>query len=185
MEEFKKICGYEELYEVGNMGTVRSIERRVETLNGTRVYKSKILSPGVQKTGYLYVTLSKEGKRKTFRVHRLVAMAFIPNPDNLSDVDHIDENKSNNSVSNLRWQSHFDNSSRSNSGKTKDNSMGKNPKAKTVYDNTGNEYSCLKELAIKLGINYSTLKSRFRKYNYFEIEEIIYSYDRTIFKKNI
>lgn len=185
MEEFRNVHGYEGLYEISNTGIVRSVERKVETSKGIRIYKSKILNPGIQKSGYLYVTLSKEGKSRTFRVHRLVAEAFIPNPNNLSDVDHIDENKNNNSVENLRWLSHKENSSRSNTGKTKDNSLGKNPKAKKVYDNKGNEYSCLKELSNLLNINYSTLKSRFRKSNKLEINNTIYSYDKTIFEKEI
>lgn len=129
--------------------------------------------------------MNKEGKSKTFRVHRLVAEAFIPNPNNLSDVDHIDENKNNNSVENLRWLSHKENSSRSNTNRTKDNSLGKNPRSKKVYDNKGNEYSCLKELSNLLNINYSTLRSRFRKSNKLEINNILYSYDKTIFEKDI
>lgn len=185
IEEFKSVRGYEGLYEVSNMGIVRSVEREVITSKGIRIYKSKILSPGIQKSGYLYVTLSKEGKSKTFRVHRLVAEAFLPNPDNLSDVDHIDEDKSNNSIENLRWLAHKENSSRSNTGKTKDNNLGKNPRARKVYDSTGNEYSCLKELSNVLNINYSTLKARFRKFNSVEINKVTYSYDKTIFKESI
>ena len=67
----------------------------------------------------------------------------------------------------------------------KDNSLGKNPRSKKVYDNKGNEYSCLKELSNLLNINYSTLRSRFRKSNKLEINNILYSYDKTIFEKDI
>ena len=63
IEEFKSVRGYEGLYEVSNMGIVRSVEREVITSKGIRIYKSKILSPGIQKLGYLYVTLSKEGEK--------------------------------------------------------------------------------------------------------------------------
>lgn len=124
-------------------------------------------------------------KKSTYTVYSNCNGGSVYFNNNLSDVDHIDENKNNNSVENLRWLSHKENSSRSNTGKTKDNSLGKNPRAKKVYDNKGNEYSCLKELSNLLNINYSTLKSRFRKSNKLEINNTIYSYDKTIFEKEI
>lgn len=63
---------------------------------------NKVLKPKMN-YGYLLVTLSKKGRCKTFRVHRLVAEAFIPNPDNLPVIDHIDTDRTNNNISNLRW----------------------------------------------------------------------------------
>lgn len=72
--------------------------------------KKKILKPWLDsKENYLVIGLSEDNKVTKYLVHRLVALAFIPNPDNLSDVDHIDHNTTNNHVSNLRWLSHKDN----------------------------------------------------------------------------
>lgn len=86
----KPIQGYETIYAITAKGGV------VNILTG------KLLKPVVV-NGYARVSLYKNGKAKIHRVHRLVAMAYIPNPDNLPEVDHIDEDKLNNHVSNLRW----------------------------------------------------------------------------------
>lgn len=86
----KEIKGYEGLYTVSDNGAVYSLRSNKELVQSDC-------------KGYNVVALSRDGKPKTFRVHRLVAEAFIPNPDNLPEVDHIDENTRNNAVSNLEW----------------------------------------------------------------------------------
>lgn len=100
------IKGYEGLYQVSNQGRIRSVEREVKTIrNGvedTSKLKSKILKPSYT-YGYLKVSLSKEGKQRYLKVHRLVAEAFIPNPDNKPDIDHINTIRDDNRVENLRW----------------------------------------------------------------------------------
>lgn len=93
-EEWKTIDGYED-YQVSNFG-------RVKSLGNNKKRKEKILKP-INNKGYQRVHLCKDGKRKLFRVHRLVAMAFIPNPNNYTEVNHIDECKTNNHVDNLEW----------------------------------------------------------------------------------
>ena len=100
MEEWKDIDGYVGLYQISNKGRVKSLHR-LDRLG--RPVQEKILKHGYNKDGYWQVMLSKNGKYKTFRVHRLVAKAFISNPDNLPEVNHIDENKENNNVENLEW----------------------------------------------------------------------------------
>lgn len=95
-EIWKNIPEYNGLYQVSNMG-------RVKSLNYKGTGKEKILKPATNKEGYLRVGLCKDGKRKRFRIHRLVAIHFIPNPNNLPEVNHIDENKTNNCVENLEW----------------------------------------------------------------------------------
>lgn len=89
MEVWKDIDGFDGKYQVSSWGRVRSA-------NG-------ILKPYKNKKGYLKVGLAKNGKSNKKRVNRLVAIAFIPNPNDYPVVDHIDGNKENNSVSNLRW----------------------------------------------------------------------------------
>lgn len=95
-EVWKDIQGYEGKYQVSNLGNVKS-------LNYNRTKKERILTPGKKTNGYLYVTLSKNGITKNFYVHKLVAYTFIENPENLPEVNHIDEDKTNNCVSNLEF----------------------------------------------------------------------------------
>ena len=103
-EYWKPIKGYEDLYMVSNWGRVKSFDRWVKSKNGSiRICRGRILKPYTNKDGYLYVVLSKNNKQKTFKVHRLVAEAFLPNPYNLLQVNHRDENKLNNNVDNLEW----------------------------------------------------------------------------------
>ena len=105
MEEiWKDIEGYTGIYQVSNLGRVRSLDRDVVGKNGvTQHYKAGFKTQRQDKDGYLRVSLSKRGKSKGFGVHRLVAQAFIPNPDNLPQVNHRDENPSNNKADNLEW----------------------------------------------------------------------------------
>lgn len=94
-EIWKDIEGYEGLYQVSNLGKVKS-------LNYNQSGKEKVLKACKSK-GYYYVILCKDSKQKNCSVHRLVANAFIPNPDNLPQVNHIDEDKTNNACFNLEW----------------------------------------------------------------------------------
>ena len=93
---WKDIPGYEGLYEVSNTGRVRSLN-----YNGTG--KTKVMKLSTNKLGYKKVGLCKDGKRKVYFIHRLVALAFIPNPNNYPIINHKDENPSNNAVWNLEW----------------------------------------------------------------------------------
>ena len=97
------IEGYENLYEVSNLGRVRRLESVVNCKNGvTKKFPGKILKPGTNR-GYLLVTLYKNGIHRNYYLHRLVATAFIPNPDKKPQVNHLSEDKLNNSVENLEW----------------------------------------------------------------------------------
>ena len=102
-EEWRDIEGFEGLYQVSNMGRVKSLERTTRIGRGCRIIPERILKPQKNMWGYLQVTLSKDGKIKHCMIHRLVAMAFIPNSNNLPEVNHIDEDKTNNRVENLEY----------------------------------------------------------------------------------
>lgn len=90
-ETFLSVPGYEGLYEVSNKGNVKSLRR------------GKLMKKFISNVGYEIISLIKDGKQKTFYVHRLVALVFIPNPLNLPEINHKDEIKINNCVDNLEW----------------------------------------------------------------------------------
>lgn len=103
-EQWKDIKGYEGLYEVSNLGNVRSLDRIVKRGQGYMIKEGRILAQFYEeKKGYYQVALAKDGKAKKYRVHRLVALAFLDNPSNYTDVNHKDEVKTNNNVDNLEW----------------------------------------------------------------------------------
>lgn len=103
-EIWKDTPGYEGLYMVSNFGNVKSLRRIVRANTcGARKIPEKMLTLCKSASGYYLVVLCKNGKRKSCNVHRLVAQAFIPNPYNLREVNHKNEDKEDNIVSNLEW----------------------------------------------------------------------------------
>lgn len=117
-EIWKDVVGYEGLYSVSNTGRVISFGRTIQMINKrtnvtfSKTYKPKTLKQCKDKGEYLTVQLSDYNQNtKNVKVHRLVAMAFIPNPEDKPQVDHIDRNRSNNSVDNLRWCTSMENHS--------------------------------------------------------------------------
>lgn len=106
IEKWKDIPGYEGLYQVSNLGRVKSLERMVTYSDGRRYkYKEIIRKHLSTKQGYLSVSLSKDDKDVRFLVHRLIGICFIENPDNKPFLNHKNGIKSDNSLTNLEWVS--------------------------------------------------------------------------------
>ena len=147
-EIWKDIPGYPG-YKVSNLGSVKSKDRVVKYSNGVkRFYSGKELSQGTTKKGYKYVYpgFSKNGKRNTVGVHRLVAIAFIPNPEAKPFINHIDGNPSNNRVDNLEWSTPCENSRH----------------AKYILKNTHYGSPCHKVVCVETGITYDSIRDAWR-----------------------
>lgn len=178
MEEiWENIEGYEGLYQISNQGRVKSLERIDEN---NHPIKERIMKPSMS-LGYLYVGLRKQGKQKRMRIHRLVAAAFIPNPNNKEEVGHKDETRTNNYADNLEWVSKKENNNMplhkerlriaclnrreqisrymSESQKGSSNSAAR----KVICDNK--IYGCILECADYYGVGYSRMKAWLRGQN--------------------
>ena len=104
MEIWKEVKDFEGIYEISNYGRLKSKDRYVSRGRNTiRFSKGKIIKPVICRNGYLEYQLRKDGKRKVFLAHRLVAETFISNPKNLPQINHLDENITNNNVTKLQW----------------------------------------------------------------------------------
>ena len=101
-EIWKDIIGYEGYYQVSSLGRVRSLNRTVRNHLGFTFAKGKVLS-GIPRNGYIRVQLFKDGKFKNYSIHRLVANAFVDNKNNMPEVNHKNEDKSDNRFNNLEW----------------------------------------------------------------------------------
>lgn len=102
-EIWKDIPGYEGFYQASTEGRVRSMDRIVNKWDGKKLAKGRVLTPSTNLRGYLFVELFKNGIGKMVTIHRIIAGTFIPNPDNLQQINHKDEDKTNNRASNLEW----------------------------------------------------------------------------------
>ena len=154
IEIFKNIEGYENLYQISNMGNVKA-------LGNGKTRKEKILKPTKNKDNYLQVCLCKQVEKKTFLIHRLVAQAFINNPNNYPQVNHKDEDKMNNCVSNLEWCTNVYNSNYGTRTKRSAESNINHPnKSKRVMCiETGKIYPSLSEIKRQLGFAQSNISS--------------------------
>lgn len=194
MEEWKPIEGYEGLYEVSNLGRVKSLWYG----------KERMLKMGKDKLGYLRVFLCNNNKGKNFLIHRLVAKAFIPNPDNKPFIDHIDTNPSNNRIENLRWCTHKENCnnpltiekySKNNSNLGKYGKLHQTSKPILQFSLNGEfikKWNCAKDAARELNINDNHIGSCCRGkrkttygyiWKYYDIELYCISIMKKNFKK--
>lgn len=147
IEEWKDIKGYEGLYQVSNLGRVKSL----------KFGKERILKPIKNTVGYMQVSLCKYGKIKKFTVHNILAEVFIQNPENKPEVNHIDEDKTNNMVSNLEWCTRKENVNHGTRNKRSAVSRGKALKAIDIATGEYNEYCSQSECARQLGVNQSNI----------------------------
>lgn len=161
LEEWKDIEGYESVYEISNLGRIKSLSNTGKTKKGfISIRKEKILKPGVcgsKNSKYLFVVLRKDGKNNHMYVHRLVAIHFTPNPENKRTVNHKDLNRLNNDVNNLEWASHKENINHSwNKGACNPHGGGQKitkHQALEIIKALKNKNVLIKELAFKYGIS--------------------------------
>lgn len=154
-EIWKDIKDYEGLYQVSNLGNVKSLKFRNKM---TIFERERLLTPKNNK-GYLRVRLSKNNKQRTYSIHRLVANSFIPNNENKPCVNHINGNKKDNRPENLEWCSYSENEQHSRKV------LGKIPinrKKVNKYDLNGNfiaQYNSIAEASESIGRSYSLISS--------------------------
>ena len=141
-EVWKPVYGFERLYEVSNKGNVKSLYR----------YKKRLV-PFKQKNGYLSITIYKDGKEYFKLVHRLVALSFIPNPSNKKQVNHIDENKTNNCVDNLEWMTPKENMNYGTARERTNKSQGQSVIQMDQFGNIIGHFDTENEAAILSGAN--------------------------------
>ena len=153
-ETWMPIIGYEGYYEISNTGIVRSNERKVALSKGERTIRSRILNSRINNRGYKDVRLSKNGITSTKLVHILSATAFVPNPENKPEVNHLDGNRLNNHCTNFSWVTHGENIQHAyDIGLIK-------MKSKAVVDKcTGETYPSIKKAAKAINMNYGTCRN--------------------------
>lgn len=181
MEQWKDIVGFEGLYAVSDLGRVRSLDRDILRRDGSVMHVNGKIMPQYEKYGNspfprLQVNLSKGEKRYSKQVSRLVAIAFIPNPNNLPQVNHKDENPLNNNVNNLEWCTSEYNH---NYGTRNQRQAEKLQKAVDVYDLQGNylyHYDSIKLAAQELHCDASCIAKVCKKQNKYH-HQYIFRYD--------
>lgn len=158
MEIWKNIKGYEGLYKVSNLGNVKSLDKKDSI--GRKV-TGRIMKPTKRKDGYLEVTLHKGGKGKHYLIHRLVAETFVLNQGNYKEINHIDENKTNNKTSNLEWCNRSYNINYGVANKNRRKALlNKRGKEITQYDKNWNKiktFPSLMQVVRELGLSKSDL----------------------------
>lgn len=157
-EIWKDVVGWEGLYQVSNLGRIRTLPKIHNSIH-PYIAKEKILKFFPNKDGYWLVDLVKDRKKTRFQVHRLVALAFIPNPQNKPEVNHINEIKTDNRIENLEWATRTENN---NHGTRNKRTGDANSKRVYQYDLQGNyicEYPSTKVAAWALGVSVSLISA--------------------------
>ena len=162
-EIWRDIQGYEGYYQVSNRGRVKSLER---IDNNNHKVKEKILKMVSDKDGYLIINLYKNGKHKTCRIHRLVANAFLENPNNYPQINHLDENPKNNHVNNLNWCTAKQNNNHGKHNEKVSNALKGKPKEKQhILKLRENNPNKRKIICITTNETFDFIADGARKYN--------------------
>jgi len=172
-EIWKDVVGWESSYEVSNIGNVRSKARFVDNKypNSKSLRQSKLLGQRLTVWGYTHVALSRNSKNKSLVVHRIVAKAFIPNPENKPCVNHKNGIKTDNSVENLEWCTHKENTHHAfSTGLSKGPVGGNNRSARIVLNlNTGIFYDTIKQAAESIPTKDYTLFARMEDFGFVRV----------------
>lgn len=167
---WKDIPGYKNVYTISTSGKIKSLSRIVSPfgIHDKVIIKEKLLSTQLSNRGYFAVRLTVNGLTKTKMVHRLLAEAFLLNPLNKLEVNHIDGNKLNNNLDNLEWVTSGENQKHAwRIGLRKRFTQEKHPKSRKIKNiDTGKIYNSIKELSIETGIKHSTLRMKLNKGTY-------------------
>lgn len=164
--EWRDAVGYEGIYEVSSCGQVRTKKGKTtySKLHGKRVWRQRVLKQKVTKDNCCRVSLWKDGKERTWLVHRIVAKAFIPKVKGKKYINHIDGNRLNNSVENLEWCNHTEN----NNHAFDNDLMSSNKKLVLVHKETKQPYyfRSLAKASLFLGFSHGYLSNSFKQGNY-------------------
>lgn len=184
MEEiWKDIKCYEGHYQVSNLGRVKSLGRYRKGRYGSKVWvNERFMYQNVQKSGYVHIHLSMNHKVRIFKLHRLVAEAFIPNPNNLPQINHKDENKQNNCVDNLEWcDSKYNNNYGTKIERYSKTTTNDKKRSKQVlqYDLDGNlvrEWPSLHEIERELGCSRSNVAKSCKSEGHHKVKGFIFRF---------
>lgn len=159
-EIWKDIVGYEGLYQISNLGRIKRI---LFINNKVTCKKEHIISQQINKKNRCYASLYKNNKRKNCIVHRLVATAFIPNPNDLPQINHIDGNPRNNNINNLEWCTASYNNKHAYVNELNNLKAYNNKRKKIIIRSDGKEYDCVYSASIDMEVSPCSIRDCLKK----------------------
>jgi hypothetical protein len=161
-EEWRPVEGYENIYEISNKGRLKNLSRIIKApRNGTRFIGERIAKGSFDKQGYIKFSIAEFCKKKSKMAHRLVAAAFIPNPNGKKEVNHINGIKADNRVENLEWVTPKENIAHAiKLGLYSNYAAIEKNKKKVIDTSSGKIYDCIKSASKCSGMSYKAFRSR-------------------------